>query len=310
MEIHQLKYFATVAETGSFSRAAERCSIAQPSLSQQIIKLEQELGQPLFHRLGRRVILTDAGQLLLPQAKAILAELQDIRQNLAQSLGDGYGTITAGFIPTVAPFVLPQVIRAFRMAFPHANIIVHEDMTDALVRDLVSGKLDVGFMSLPIHNKMIKTQELLTEPLLVASSRRDGPFSSYASIRVNELDDHPFIALSEMHCLGEQVKAFCFQHEVDLKIVCHASQLGTVHSCVALGLGISLVPQALAVSDPLADVIYQPLSDIVPRRKIVAATRSGRKSSFLVKEFTRLVREEYPTERVLAVAAYENISHG
>jgi LysR family hydrogen peroxide-inducible transcriptional activator len=294
MEIHQLTYFVAVAETGGFTRAAERCNVAQPSLSQQIMKLEQELGQPLFERLGRKVVLTETGRMLLPRANAILAELQDIKHGLDQDVDTGQGTLSVGFIPTIAPFVLPRIIHRFRQTFPQAALTVQEDFTDNLIRDLIDGKLDVGIMSLPIHNKLIKTQELLTEPLLVASSRRYD-ISSRTSIRVKELDDFPFIALSEVHCLGEQVQTFCYQQHVNLQIVCHTAQLSTVQSCIALGLGVSLVPQALALSDPLDEIIYRPVSDVVPQRKIVAATHTGRLPSFLGREFIKMVREEYPT---------------
>ncbi|MEN7974065.1 MAG: LysR family transcriptional regulator, partial [Verrucomicrobiota bacterium] len=126
MEIHQLAYFVAIVETGGFSRAAERCNVAQPSLSQQIKKLENEIGQPLFDRLGRKVVLTDMGKLLLPRARAILEELQGIKVDLPTDIQDGHGTLTVGFIPTIAPFVLPGVIRRFSRQFPNAALEVHE----------------------------------------------------------------------------------------------------------------------------------------------------------------------------------------
>jgi len=196
MEIHQLTYFVAVAETGSFTRAAERCNVAQPSLSQQILKLEQELGEALFDRLRRRTVLTDAGRMLLPHAYSILSELQDIKQGLNTDLENGRGVLRVGFIPTIAPFVLPRVIKRFSNEFPAAILSVYEDLTEVLIRDIIDGKLDVGITSLPIHNKLIRTQELLVEPLMVASSH-EHDLVSRASLRVKELDDFPFIALSE-----------------------------------------------------------------------------------------------------------------
>jgi len=291
MEIHQLTYFVAVAETGSFSRAAERCNIAQPSLSQQIQKLEQELGEPLFDRLTRRVVLTDAGRSLLPRATSILAELQDIKHSMNQEADSSRGMLNVGFIPTMAPFVLPKVIQRFSKEFPQARLAVHEDLTESLVRELVDGKLDVGITSAPIHNKLIRTQELLTEPLWVASSKKHDIITS-ADIHIKELDDFPFIALSEMHCLGEQVQSFCYQQHLELKIVCHTSQLATVQNCVALGLGISLVPRALAMSDISKQVVYRELSDATPQRKIAAATHVERTQSFLARKFIEMVREE------------------
>jgi len=293
MEIHQLTYFVAVAETGSFSRAAERCNVAQPSLSQQIQKLEQELGSPLFDRLHRRVVLTDAGRSLLPRAASILAEVHDIKHSARHETDSASGPLNVGFIHTIAPFVLPRVIQRFSREFPNVRLVVHEDFTEALVRDLVDGKLDVGITSMPIHNRLIRTEELLSEPFLVASSKKNDVIT-HATIRVNELDDFPFIALSEIHCLGEQIQSFCYQQHLEMKIVCNASQLTTVQNCVALGLGVSLVPRALALSDKSKQIIYRELSGAALQRKIAAATHSERTQSFLAKIFIKIVQEEYP----------------
>ncbi len=294
MEIHQLEYFVAVAETGGFSRAAERCSVAQPSLSQQIKKLEGEIGQPLFDRLSRKVVLTDAGKMLLPRANAILGELQNIKVEMQPDIETGHGTLSVGFIPTIAPFVLPGVIHIFSQRFPNATLEVYEDLTDELVKKIVGAELDVAITSLPIKNNLVQIEELLSEPLLVAASNKYD-IVTRAAINVRELDDFPFIALSEVHCLGEQVQSFCYQQDLDLNIVCHTTQLSTVQNCVALGLGVSLVPQALAVSDPLEQIVYRTISGVAPQRKIAALTHNKRHKSALANEFIEIVHAEYPT---------------
>jgi LysR family transcriptional regulator, hydrogen peroxide-inducible genes activator len=295
MEIHQLEYFVAIVETGGFSRAAERCNVAQPSLSQQIMKLEKEIGHPLFDRLGRKVALTDVGRQLLPRANTILRELQNIKVEIQTEIQEGHGSLVVGFIPTVAPFVLPRVIRRFSEDFPNATLEVHEGLTNELIQKLIDAELDVGITSLPINNKLIRTEELLTEPLLVASTQKYDIISR-ASILVKELDDFPFIALSEVHCLGEQVQSFCYQHDLELNIVCHTSQLTTVQNCVALGLGVSLVPKALALSDHSDQILYRPISDTVPQRKIAAATHAKRPTSLLARQFIGIVKAEYPQQ--------------
>ena len=292
MELHQLYYFVAVAETGGFSRAAERCSVAQPSLSQQIMKLERELGQQLFDRLGRTVVLTEAGQVLLPRARSILAEVEQIERRLSREIDEGYGHLAVGFIPTIAPFLLPNVIKRFAENYPHAELLVHEDLTEALVNSLIEGRLDLGIMSLPINHKLIAAEEICTEFLLIASSHHHHLMKG-AVLKSKELEDFPFIALNEIHCLGEQVQSFCYQQDVNLEIVCYTSQLSTVHSCVALGLGVSLVPQILAATDTSNQLRYRAMSEPMPRRKIVAASHAGRQRSFLARQFITLVREEY-----------------
>jgi LysR family hydrogen peroxide-inducible transcriptional activator len=294
MEIHQLEYFIAIVETGSFSRAAERCNVAQPSLSQQIKKLENEIGHLLFDRLGRTIVLTDAGRLLTPKARTILEEIQGIKMDIQADIQVGQGSLAVGFIPTVSPFVLPSVIRRFGQEFPEASLEVHEDLTDDLVRKIITAELDVGITSLPIKNKLIRTEELLTETLLVASSSKYD-IATQASIQVKELDNFPFIALSEVHCLGEQIQTFCYQQDLALNIVCHTTQLSTVHNCIAMGLGVSLVPQALAINEPLDQVVYRTISDSPPQRKIVAATHAKRNISHLARQFIEIVRLEYPS---------------
>ncbi len=170
MEIHQLEYFVAFVETGGFSRAASRCNVTQPSLSRQIKKLGKEIGTPLFDRLGRKVVLTEAGRVLLPRANRILEELQGIKLEMKDSLESRLGKLKVGFIPTISPFVLPRVIQRFSREFPEAVLEVHEGLTEEMVQKIIDAELDVGITSLPINNELIKTDELLTEPLFVAST--------------------------------------------------------------------------------------------------------------------------------------------
>src|SRR5262245_61617931 len=129
MELHQLRYFVAAARAGSFSRAAESCHVSQPSLSQQIQKLECGLGQPLFHRLSRRVALTDAGRALLDRAISILAAVDEAESLLQSGDGAGPGRLAIGAIPTVAPYLLPSALEALTRRHPGAEVLVREDVT-------------------------------------------------------------------------------------------------------------------------------------------------------------------------------------
>src|SRR5262245_38650776 len=144
MELHQLRYFVAVAQTGNFSRAAERCHVSQPSLSQQIQKLERGLKQPLFHRLGRRAVLTDAGRTLLDRALAILAGVDDAERRLRSGDDAHGGRLSIGAIPTIAPYVLPPTLERFADHSPHAELIVREDVTAQVVPAVVEGELDLA----------------------------------------------------------------------------------------------------------------------------------------------------------------------
>src|SRR5437016_965007 len=133
MEMHQLRYFVAVARAGNFSRAAERCHVSQPSLSQQIQKLERGVGQRLFDRLGRKAVLTDAGRLLLERATTILTAVEDAAQQLKEFDQLAGGGLAIGAIPTVAPYLLPAALKNFIRQCPHVELTVHEDLTRRLL---------------------------------------------------------------------------------------------------------------------------------------------------------------------------------
>ncbi|GAB4212080.1 MAG: LysR family transcriptional regulator [Roseiflexaceae bacterium] len=289
VELHQLQYFVAVAEMGSFSKAARRCSVAQPSLSQQIIKLEHELGQRLFERLGRSVILTAAGQALLPQAQRILSEVQSIKSGIADAVSTGRGRLAVGFIPTLAPYVLPHALACFAQRFPEAELEMLEHTTDALVERLVALELDICFLSLPLKHRLIEIEELHSEPLLLALPHNH-PLAGQPALSVERLRDSPFIALNEDNCLSQQVDAFCYEQQIAPSVVCRVAHLATLQSCVAAGMGVALVPAMLVQADQAERCVYRPLADAAPRRTIVAAWHSSRGRSALAGEFMGCVR--------------------
>src|SRR5215470_6703321 len=139
MELHQLRYFTAVADTGSFSRAAERCHISQPSLSQQILKLESELGGRLFDRLGRSVRLTELGHAFLPRARSVLHELAAARDEVTERLERESGPVVLGAIPTVAPYWLPPRLAVFSRKFPKIHLTMAEEITHVLLDRLRAG---------------------------------------------------------------------------------------------------------------------------------------------------------------------------
>src|SRR5579862_139424 len=121
MEFHQLRYVCAIAETGSFSRAAERCQVAQPSLSQQVLKLEEDLGAKLFDRLGRSVRLTEAGRAFLPYARSILEQMEVARSSVADKKADLRGSVAIGVIPTIAPYLMPRYTATFAKKYTDAK---------------------------------------------------------------------------------------------------------------------------------------------------------------------------------------------
>src|SRR5579862_3937581 len=143
MEVNQLRYVCAIADTGNFSRSAERCHIAQPSLSQQVSKLEEDLGAKLFDRLGRSVRPTEAGRTFISHARAVLAQLEVARLSVADKNADLRGSVAVGVIPTVAPYLIPGYTAAFAKNYPDAKLRIVEDPTSVLVEGLRELSIDV-----------------------------------------------------------------------------------------------------------------------------------------------------------------------
>jgi LysR family hydrogen peroxide-inducible transcriptional activator len=147
MEIHQLRYFVAVADEGSFSRAAAKVRVAQPSLSQQIQKLEADVGQPLFDRLPRSVVLTEAGVCFIDYARQILSAIGDARRCVDELKGAVGGRLAIGAIPTIAPFILPKLINRFQKRYPQVKLEIVEDVTDGIAQRIENGELDAAIAS-------------------------------------------------------------------------------------------------------------------------------------------------------------------
>ena len=167
MEMHQLRYFVAVAEEGSFSRAAERVHVAQPSLSQQMQKLEAELGHALFDRLSRRVTPTEGGRQLLPYARRILSGLLDAQRCVDELASEPSGAVSLGIIPTIAPYVLREILQETQAHIPQVRLSVREDFTENLVRALDQGEIDLAVVSTCRNGPWIFRETWGTEPLMV-----------------------------------------------------------------------------------------------------------------------------------------------
>ncbi len=284
MEMHQLRYFVAVAETGSFSRAAERCHISQPSLSQQIMKLESTLGQQVFDRLGRRVALTDAGRLLLEHATTILAEVENVERQIRETHGTAHGNLCVGAIPTIAPYLLPPVIGAFVRRHPEVDITIQEDLTQPLIAATLAGEVDLSIVALPISDKRLHVETLLTEPLLLTMPR-EHPLTKKRRITLAEVSSERFILLNEMHCLGEQVTSFCRHHAFEPRVACRSAQLSTMLTLIAAGQGVSLIPAMARDADQSRRRVYREIADDQPSRTIAVVWHHGRHLTPAMREF-------------------------
>jgi DNA-binding transcriptional LysR family regulator len=248
MELRHLRYFVKVAEELNFSRAAERLNIAQPPLSQQIQRLERELGVPLFLRTKRRVALSDAGSAILDDARRTVAladEVADIARRTA--LGE-VGILRLGFSSVALYTMLPAILRAFRSQFPRAVLNLMELSTEEQVRRLASGALDAGIVRLPIENvsKSLTTRSILREPLAVAMPR-DHRLAKRPAVPIRALAPERFVVFPRHVAPGlyDQIMSLCSSGGFRPIVAQEAAEIPTIISLVAAGLGIAIVPSSV-----------------------------------------------------------------
>ena len=273
MEAQQLRYVCAVAETGSFSRAAERCQVAQPSLSQQVLKLEEELGTKLFDRLGRGVRLSEAGRAFLPHARAVLDGLDLARASVAANTDGVRGSVTLGAIPTIAPYLVPRYASSFTRHYPDARLRIVEDTTPVLIEGLRDLSIDFALLALPLRHKDLDLQPIRTEPLL-AVLPRNHPLAKSDALSLADLRGESFVMLRDGHCFRDLSLSICGSARVNPSIAFESGQFSSVLGMVGAGIGLSLVPQ-MAV-EPAASCRFIRLRDANAVRTIVLASLRGR----------------------------------
>ena len=287
MEIHQLRYFIATAECGNASRAAGRCHVAQPSLSQQLKKLETSLGVRLFDRLGRGMALTDAGRALLPRARAILGEIRAAEANIKLEANQARGTLTVGAIPTMAPYLLPPALSTLREAHKECAISVREGLTEDLVEALTDNEIDCALVSTPLQHDLLDVQVLGEERLLIVLPA--GHPAAGSGMNLADLEGHPAVVLEEMHCLGRQIQGLCVTRRVAPRVVCRTTQLATIFELVALGVGLSIVPEMAAAAQPGKRCQYLKIGDGGASRQVAVAWRKNRTRPLAAVQFVDAV---------------------
>lgn len=288
MEIRQLRYFVSAADYGSFTKAAEHCQVSQPSLSQQIAKLEHELGRPVFERLARSVVLTDAGRLLVEHARQILNLAETAKEEIDEAAEVGKGRVAIAAIPTVAPYLLPRILKAFRKHCPHAVVEVEEKTTDLCLEMCATGQVDLALLALPVEEEEFHVQPLFEDELLVGLNSKH-PLAAKQQVSLSQLRDEPFILLDEAHCLTGNVLSFCQQKELHPIVNCRSSQLQTVQGLIALAHGVSLVP-SLATQHRQKDVVYRRLAGR-PTRTIALLWHRRRFRSQLARQLIETIEQ-------------------
>jgi LysR family transcriptional regulator, hydrogen peroxide-inducible genes activator len=285
LNLRDLKYLVALADHKHFGRAAAACFVSQPTLSTQIKKLEDELGVTLVERAPRHVMLTPAGRDAAERARVIIAEVEQMKEAARRTQNPEAGTVRLGIFPTLGPYLLPHVVRRIRARFPQLELLLVEEKTDVILRQLRDGKLDVGVLALPLHDDQLHLEFLFEEPFLLAVP--DGhALTQHGALSMRDLANESLLLLEDGHCMREQSLDVCHLAGASEKNGFRATSLETLRQMVAANVGITLLPM-LAVKPPVApssDVRLVPFRDPPPTRRIAMVwRRSSAMSEFLGK---------------------------
>jgi LysR family hydrogen peroxide-inducible transcriptional activator len=277
LSLRQLAYLVALSETLNFTRAAERCFVTQSTLSAGIRELEQTLNVVLFERDRQSVMATPMGRELVERARGLLSQSLDL-VNAAQAAGRPLqGTVTLGAIPTIAPFLLPRLLRLMRREMPELITLLREDQTAVLLDAVNEGEIDFAIIALPMDVGRLRVYPVLTEELWLIASEED-PMARLVHPKVSQVDMQRLLLLSDGHCLREHTLQACQSGRRGrdrIPSTIEASSLPTLVQMVEAGLGVSLLPEMAIKAGFLvgSNVIARPLAAPSPKREIVLVAR-------------------------------------
>ena len=285
--LKQLRYFSSLAEHGHFGRAAEASAISQPALSMQIKELETALGTELFERSARKVQLTSFGENVLARTEGILRSVDELG-DLARTSGDELtGPLKLGVIPTVAPYILPNVIRDLTRTYSGIDLQVRETLTPTLIQELHQGRLDAAILALPVSEPWLVEAPMFDEAFVLVRPRKDAkePVPDTERLKTMRL-----LLLEEGHCFRDQALTFCNMSAIPRDGL-DGSSLTTLVQMVGSGLGVTLIPEmAVPVETKSAKVAVQRFAKAEPKRQIGMVWRKTSPLADKLKNLSQVVK--------------------
>jgi len=293
LTLRDLQYLVAVAQLEHFGRAAEACNVSQPGLSAQIKKIEEQLGVSLFERTNRRMSITKIGKRVVEQAQVVLEEAEKIITLARQDSKPLAGNFRLGAIATVGPYFLPRVLGPLKKAFPELDLHLREGLTDPLLEDLRSGRLDAVLASRTFNERGFKVYPLFTEPLLLMLPKGHR-LTTKKPLRIADLNAAEMTLLEDGHCLRDETIETCPQNRRGNIQEFHATSLETLRYLVANGAGYTLMPALAAQKDPDGLVIYRPIDTKQVSRTVVLVCRNRFTRKADVEALADFIRRNLP----------------
>lgn len=268
LTIRQLRYFEALAGTLHFGRAAELAHVSQPALSAQIMEMEKHLGVTLVERTRNNTLLTAKGREILEHVQSVLSALDRLQEAARRSTGTLEGLIRLGIIPTVAPYLVPQMVPYLRRAHPLIEIELKEAVTDRLVADLLDGKLDAIIAALPVEIDNLIEKSLFTDTFYMAVAANDSEVL-VSPLTETQVDPDRLLLLEEGHCLREQALAVCKAASKRSLVNFGATSMTTLLQMVSHDMGMTLIPEMAIETEAARTAIrIVPFADPQPSREI------------------------------------------
>jgi LysR family hydrogen peroxide-inducible transcriptional activator len=274
MNLRDLRYLVTVADTLHFGRAAERCHVSQPTLSAQIKKLEEYLGVEVFERQPKRVAITEIGAQIVARARQVLQDADEIVALARNNRDPLAGRMKVALIPTIGPYLLPRVSSKLRKRLPRLQLMLYEYQTDSLLERLRNGEVDVGILALPVPLDGLEVRELYDEAFTVALPRNH-ELAKRETLRLPDIAGETLLLLEDGHCLRDQALEVCSRVHMRENQDYRATSLETLRQMVAAGLGVTLLPE-LAAKAPIGTgqgIAIRRFANPPPSRTVCAVWR-------------------------------------
>ena len=303
MDLRQLRYLVALAEELNFTRAAAAEHVAQPALSQQIRRLEDEVGIALVERTTRRVSLTEAGELLVVRARRILSELETAREEMDALRGVDVGQVSIGAIHTMGPIDLSLALARFHQQHPNVALTVREQQSEESAEMLRVDEIDLAFLSVTerIESHELALHQLISEDLMVLLPR-DHRLAGRDEVRMDDLTHEEFISFRQGTRLRELLSVAGRDAHFEPRVTLQSNEAQRIRTLVARGLGVAILPRSDALA-PGVDVVVKPLAAPALRRDITLAWRAGRRLPPAAAAFLALAREMFTDAAATADAA-------
>lgn len=312
MTLVQLEYIVAVDTYRSFVAAAEKCFVTQPTLSMQIQKLEEALGVKIFDRSRQPVIPTEVGLKIIEQARVVLTESKKINEILQEKKGELEGELKVGVIPTVAPYLLPDVITAFLKKYPKVKLQIWEYTTERIVQDLKQGQLDCGILSTPLTDSQIVETPIFYETFVAYISEKSKLFDKKV-LSADDISEEKLWLLNEGHCMRGQVLNICnYKHNYGLEgtFEYNTGSVETLKRMVDINSGITILPEMSIMNyneDELARVRFFKAPEPVREISVVTTQNFVKKQAVntLINEILAIVPERFKSKKKKEVMGFE-----